>query len=68
MNKLVLVRHGRSLWNEEIRFTGWCDVGLTDTVERFLPCWHETIVPRLQAGKRVLTAAPGEIRPGEIRP
>jgi 2,3-bisphosphoglycerate-dependent phosphoglycerate mutase len=32
---------------------------LKDTVERFLPYWHETIVPDLRAGKRVLIAAHG---------
>ena len=32
---------------------------LKDTVERFLPYWHEAIVPDLQAGKRVLIAAHG---------
>ena len=32
---------------------------LKDTVERFLPYWHEEIVPDLQAGKRVLIAAHG---------
>ncbi len=32
---------------------------LKDTVERFLPYWHETIVPDLKAGKRVLIAAHG---------
>ena len=26
---LVLVRHGQSVWNQENRFTGWVDVGLT---------------------------------------
>jgi 2,3-bisphosphoglycerate-dependent phosphoglycerate mutase len=30
MAKLVLVRHGQSLWNQEDRFTGWVDVPLTD--------------------------------------
>jgi 2,3-bisphosphoglycerate-dependent phosphoglycerate mutase len=30
MGKLVLVRHGQSLWNLEDRFTGWVDVPLTD--------------------------------------
>jgi len=30
MPKLVLVRHGESLWNLENRFTGWVDVPLTD--------------------------------------
>ena len=27
--KLILVRHGQSIYNEENRFTGWKDVGLT---------------------------------------
>jgi 2,3-bisphosphoglycerate-dependent phosphoglycerate mutase len=31
MYKLVLIRHGQSLWNLENRFTGWVDVDLTDT-------------------------------------
>lgn len=30
MAKLVLVRHGESLWNLENRFTGWVDVPLTE--------------------------------------
>ncbi|MFZ5903773.1 MAG: 2,3-diphosphoglycerate-dependent phosphoglycerate mutase [Chloroflexota bacterium] len=30
MHKLVLVRHGQSVWNLENRFTGWTDVGLTE--------------------------------------
>jgi 2,3-bisphosphoglycerate-dependent phosphoglycerate mutase len=30
MKKLVLLRHGESIWNQENRFTGWTDVGLTD--------------------------------------
>jgi 2,3-bisphosphoglycerate-dependent phosphoglycerate mutase len=30
MIKLVLVRHGESLWNLENRFTGWTDVDLTE--------------------------------------
>jgi 2,3-bisphosphoglycerate-dependent phosphoglycerate mutase len=29
MSKLVLIRHGQSLWNLENRFTGWVDVPLT---------------------------------------
>ena len=32
---------------------------LKDTVARFLPYWHATIVPDLQAGRRVLIAAHG---------
>jgi len=30
MHKLVLVRHGESVWNKENRFTGWTDVDLSD--------------------------------------
>jgi 2,3-bisphosphoglycerate-dependent phosphoglycerate mutase len=30
MKKIVLLRHGESVWNQENRFTGWTDVGLTD--------------------------------------
>ena len=32
---------------------------LKDTVDRFLPYWHETIAPDIRAGKRVLIAAHG---------
>jgi 2,3-bisphosphoglycerate-dependent phosphoglycerate mutase len=32
---------------------------LKDTVARFLPLWHEEIVPAIQSGKRVLIAAHG---------
>jgi 2,3-bisphosphoglycerate-dependent phosphoglycerate mutase len=32
---------------------------LKDTVGRFLPCWHETIMPAIRAGQRVLIAAHG---------
>jgi 2,3-bisphosphoglycerate-dependent phosphoglycerate mutase len=28
--KLVLLRHGESIWNKEDRFTGWTDVDLSD--------------------------------------
>ncbi len=30
MKKLILVRHGESVWNKENRFTGWTDVGLSE--------------------------------------
>jgi 2,3-bisphosphoglycerate-dependent phosphoglycerate mutase len=30
MYKLVLLRHGESLWNQENRFSGWTDVDLSD--------------------------------------
>jgi len=32
---------------------------LKDTVDRFLPCWHEVIAPGIRSGKRVLIAAHG---------
>jgi 2,3-bisphosphoglycerate-dependent phosphoglycerate mutase len=31
MQKLVLIRHGQSVWNLENRFTGWTDVDLSPT-------------------------------------
>lgn len=30
MHQLVLLRHGQSTWNQENRFTGWADVGLSE--------------------------------------
>jgi len=30
VKRLVLLRHGESVWNKENRFTGWTDVGLSD--------------------------------------
>lgn len=30
MHKIVLIRHGESIWNKENRFTGWTDVDLTE--------------------------------------
>ncbi len=32
---------------------------LKDTVDRFLPCWHELIAPSIWSGKQVLIAAHG---------
>ena len=29
MYKIVLLRHGESVWNQENRFTGWTDVDLS---------------------------------------
>ncbi|MBU3918347.1 2,3-diphosphoglycerate-dependent phosphoglycerate mutase [Patescibacteria group bacterium] len=34
MYKLVLLRHGESVWNKENKFTGWTDVGLTNKGEQ----------------------------------
>ena len=33
MFKIILLRHGESLWNKENRFTGWTDVNLTEKGE-----------------------------------
>ena len=30
MNRLILIRHGQSLWNAEDRFTGWVDSSLSE--------------------------------------
>jgi 2,3-bisphosphoglycerate-dependent phosphoglycerate mutase len=30
MSKLILIRHGQSIWNAENRFTGWVDVDLSE--------------------------------------
>ena len=32
---------------------------MSDTVDRFLPLWHQTIAPEIRAGRRVLIAAHG---------
>lgn len=31
MPRLILLRHGESVWNRDNRFTGWTDVGLSET-------------------------------------
>ena len=33
MYKIILIRHGESVWNKENRFTGWVDVELTEKGE-----------------------------------
>ena len=33
MYKLILIRHGESVWNKENRFTGWADVDLSEKGE-----------------------------------
>lgn len=33
MGKLILLRHGQSVWNESNQFTGWVDVDLTEKGE-----------------------------------
>lgn len=34
MHKIVLLRHGESIWNKENRFTGWTDVDLSEAGRR----------------------------------
>ncbi len=41
MSRLILVRHGQSIWNQQNRFTGWVDVSLS---------WHG-MVEAEKAGK-----------------
>jgi 2,3-bisphosphoglycerate-dependent phosphoglycerate mutase len=45
----------RALDRREIPLTE----SLADTVNRFLPCWHDTIAPAIGSGRRVLIAAHG---------
>ena len=45
----------QNLHTEELPLTE----SLKDTVERFLPCWHQVIAPEIRAGKRVLISAHG---------
>ena len=33
MKKLIMLRHGESVWNKENRFTGWTDVVLSQKGE-----------------------------------
>ena len=33
--------------------------GLKDTVERFLPYWHDVVVPVIRSGKRIIISAHG---------
>jgi len=51
----ALDRRYKNLRKEEIPLTE-C---LKDTVERFLPCWHDAIMPAVRADRLVLIAAHG---------
>jgi 2,3-bisphosphoglycerate-dependent phosphoglycerate mutase len=46
MTKLVLLRHGESVWNKENRFTGWTDVGLSE----------KGVAEAVEAGRRLRAA------------
>lgn len=43
MGKLVLIRHGQSVWNKKNIFTGWIDIGLSE----------KGIFEALEAGDRI---------------
>jgi 2,3-bisphosphoglycerate-dependent phosphoglycerate mutase len=45
----------KNLANKQLPLTE----SLKDTVERFLPCWHELIAPSIRSGKRTLISAHG---------
>ncbi len=45
VKRLVLLRHGESTWNQENRFTGWTDVGLT----------QKGVEEAVQSGRALLT-------------
>ena len=64
MPKLVLVRHGQSLWNLEDRFTGWVDVPLTELGQREAARAGEHLrgVPLQVAYTSVLTRAQETLR------
>ena len=64
MPKLVLVRHGQSLWNLEDRFTGWVDVPLTELGQREATRAGELLrgVPLQVAYTSVLTRAQETLR------
>ena len=46
MPKLVLLRHGESLWNKENRFTGWTDVDLSEQGRQ--EAWRAAVVLKAQ--------------------
>lgn len=46
MSKLIMIRHGQSLWNLENKFTGWTDIGLSE----------QGIKEAIEAGKRLKKA------------
>jgi len=47
MKKLILIRHGESIWNQQNRFTGWTDVELSEKGEN----------EAREAGKKIKKAA-----------
>ena len=50
MKKIVLLRHGESVWNKENRFTGWTDVDLTEKgvaeAEKAGETLRESLIPQ----------------------
>ena len=58
MKRIVLLRHGESLWNRENRFTGWTDVDLTPRgIEAALRACHgKAIVTSVNGNRETLEA------------
>jgi 2,3-bisphosphoglycerate-dependent phosphoglycerate mutase len=48
-------RRYQNLTGEQLPLTE----SLKDTVERFLPCWHDLVAPEVRSGRRVLITAHG---------
>jgi bisphosphoglycerate-dependent phosphoglycerate mutase len=74
MAKLILLRHGESVWNKKNVFSGWGDVPLSpdviievikageclkDTVERTILFLKEHILSQPEQGKNVLVSTHG---------
>ena len=51
MHKLVLLRHGESVWNQENLFTGWTDVGLSEKGIEEAHQAGKTLLAELQDGR-----------------
>ena len=74
MYKLVLVRHGESIWNKENKFTGWVDVDLSDQgrAEAHRAGEHEAradeVVHRLELGSIERDGRSGHDRQGNGPP
>ena len=51
MHKLVLLRHGESVWNQENRFSGWTDVDLNEKgMEEARAAGRLLLIRRLKIG------------------
>ena len=70
MSKLILVRHGESVWNKENLFTGWTDVSLSENGieeakkagsllkgEKIDVCYTSVLTRTLETAKNILESA-----------